>query len=1068
MALVFVYQEDIIQKVLKEVNNRIETKIWFKKISVDPLGNFPEVTVSAQEVRVSGGIQEDSLLVSKNIKLTLNLYDLIRRDFQFKRLKLQNGGLYMRVDARGNKNFTIFKENKESKFTRKSLRLFIAKIDFENFGLLYDNQQTNLFCNFQANTFNASLLAIQRRMSVFVKGDLSVHSLSKDHIIFLKDRPLGIDGRIVYNFENKTVRVGKGDLEVDDAKLSLTGSMSLEDYKIYYSLLRTPNINIETLKTLLPSVALKQIKRFDPIGRLKFSITAQRLDTSMILPKIMAEVSTLSSDTLVNSFYDPWIKKEFSNVNLKARFNNGDSLLPQTFSIDVRDIDVELENFRQKGRFLLYNLKDPHLLLDLDLNTDISNILKHFKIPPIEYTKGHINTKFLLKGKTANFFQTLEADSKFKATINGGTLKIKGMDLPFTNVSGDLNIDVKTLQGKNVYFNLDKNRFQLYTNITNWLTLFKKSDRDVLVEMDLRSTEVFFAPLFNKTYPTNEQADLTNFSFEGTLFISNQSIRDKSWIINNMAEFNRLKFTSNKYHLPIEFSGGSISISDKQVEIDELEGKVGNSHFLLNSNISNFIKRKDVSIDTIRIQSSLFAPIIDLTEISGAPYHQDSLERIKHKRMIDLNLKSSIKIPSGIFSADSLLALSRFWVRDLNFQMEGYQPRFHDIQSQINIEKSNVEIRELRGMIGKSDLAVTGNLINAFKKDEKLLIDISFNSNLLDFDELMFDQESLEENEKLIPNQDDQKNKGKRSPRAVKIKLPDLKFMAFVNQIKFKKFSNYKFRGDLSITDNQYVRINTLQTHIAGGTVSLKGDLDLSDRKEMNYKGQVDMQNINLSDFLFSFENFQQDILVDENVGGQVSAIINTEFYFDEKLKPDLSKTEVILDATVKNGRLLNFKPLRIMSIFFQNEALSDIRFYDLSNTLVYKDSVFYIPKMKINSNLGYFFVAGTQTVENLMDYHLEVPIRVLKVIPVKLFKRIPYFITVRLPRKILGKPDIETVSYAEDRFLNTNVYINIKGTPSEFEVTYENRKIASKIANEIFEYYKNELKLNIDRFRNR
>jgi len=76
------------------------------------------------------------------------------------------------------------------------------------------------------------------------------------------------------------------------------------------------------------------------------------------------------------------------------------------------------------------------------------------------------------------------------------------------------------------------------------------------------------------------------------------------------------------------------------------------------------------------------------------------------------------------------------------------------------------------------------------------------------------------------------------------------------------------------------------------------------------------------------------------------------------------------------NGRLENYAPIVALGEYFQDKNVNKVLFDTLSNTLTVKKSVLTIPKMTINSSLGFMEIRGTQHLENemKMDYVIGVP----------------------------------------------------------------------------------------------
>ena len=74
--------------------------------------------------------------------------------------------------------------------------------------------------------------------------------------------------------------------------------------------------------------------------------------------------------------------------------------------------------------------------------------------------------------------------------------------------------------------------------------------------------------------------------------------------------------------------------------------------------------------------------------------------------------------------------------------------------------------------------------------------------------------------------------------------------------------------------------------------------------------------------------------------------------------------------------QLENYAPIQALGEYFEDKNVNKVQFDTLKNTLTMKNSVINIPKMTINSSLGFMEIQGTQRMDaNMeMDYIIGVP----------------------------------------------------------------------------------------------
>ncbi len=167
------------------------------------------------------------------------------------------------------------------------------------------------------------------------------------------------------------------------------------------------------------------------------------------------------------------------------------------------------------------------------------------------------------------------------------------------------------------------------------------------------------------------------------------------------------------------------------------------------------------------------------------------------------------------------------------------------------------------------------------------------------------------------------------------------------------------------------VVLDEVYTAMFGGNVRFTSTIVRSGdwlRTETN--GHI--SNVDISLMLKELNDFGQTDLTHKNLQGK----LNTTF----KLKADVKDGELdykslylLADVSLKEGRLMNFKPLETLSRFIRLEELRDIKFATLQNQIEIKNEVISFPQMIIKSTALNLAVSGTHTFDNYIDYSIKV-----------------------------------------------------------------------------------------------
>jgi hypothetical protein len=213
-----------------------------------------------------------------------------------------------------------------------------------------------------------------------------------------------------------------------------------------------------------------------------------------------------------------------------------------------------------------------------------------------------------------------------------------------------------------------------------------------------------------------------------------------------------------------------------------------------------------------------------------------------------------------------------------------------------------------------------------------------------------------------------------------------------------------------------------------GGQLTLNGIVDAKNPKAIDVISSFKLNGLYADSIFYVFENFYQDFIQDKHLRGQVFADVELEMTLNEKL--NLISPSLIADisATIKNGELNNFDPLKKLSKYLDDEGLSKLRFADLKNEIHIENKTIYLPQMEVKSNVTSIQLSGTHTFDQHIDYRVIAPLRNKKKID----------------------PDEAFGAVEEDGSGKAKVFLKITGTTDVYEVTYDKEAVKKKIASDL------------------
>ena len=184
-----------------------------------------------------------------------------------------------------------------------------------------------------------------------------------------------------------------------------------------------------------------------------------------------------------------------------------------------------------------------------------------------------------------------------------------------------------------------------------------------------------------------------------------------------------------------------------------------------------------------------------------------------------------------------------------------------------------------------------------------------------------------------------------------------------------EKLNATNFSSTLCLEENT-ISLKDLQMNSFGGNIN--GEISINTKLPIKVAGNIDAENIDISNLFFSLNNFDQEIITHKNIFGSVSGKGKFSFNTDKNNKVDESSILAESDVIIKDGKLKDFSPLFSLSKFINLEELKEIKFNELKNTIKISNRKVVIPKMDISNSVLSFKMEGIHTFDNDIDYHFE------------------------------------------------------------------------------------------------
>lgn len=308
---------------------------------------------------------------------------------------------------------------------------------------------------------------------------------------------------------------------------------------------------------------------------------------------------------------------------------------------------------------------------------------------------------------------------------------------------------------------------------------------------------------------------------------------------------------------------------------------------------------------------------------------------------------------------------------------------YRDIEGRVFLRNNRVGLDNITLMIGSSDFAVNGDfrgISKYFAKKGNLVADVDIESDRIILEDLGSDskEEKLQHERAFI--------------------LPDdIEGKAFldVKKMRYDKHDFLNLRGNMKIKDRV---IHFPKVNVSNGGADASGWVKIAENQPeiFTISSHVVSNNIAFDKLFREWDNFEQDVIKSRNISGTAKVSMEFSAPFDLRSGIISNAIDAKIGITIENGRLKNVQAFREITqslnemtsarlaigkenIKMFEEKLLDLKFDQLKNTLIIRNSVIVIPEMSVNSSALDLEISGKHTFDNQIDYRFGFRFRDLK-----------------------------------------------------------------------------------------
>jgi len=356
-------------------------------------------------------------------------------------------------------------------------------------------------------------------------------------------------------------------------------------------------------------------------------------------------------------------------------------------------------------------------------------------------------------------------------------------------------------------------------------------------------------------------------------------------------------------------------------------------------------------------------------------------------------------------------------IRDAAITFRDRPVSISNIEASLKLDKNYLVVQNFSGNTLLSDFAFAGSFINLWSylfSTATLELNGTLQSSLLDFNEIL------------------RKEQSPSNVTVYRIHFADdfsFQLKMQIQQIKFNQFLASDVTGSVSLQDRSF-RARDVSFHAMDGSATISGSISSMSNDSLNIRTDAILHQININKMFQQLGNFNQDVITDRNLKGQITARLKMTSDWTDRLDCNTQTIVAESEITIENGELNDFAPMLALSKFLKGSDLNHIRFSTLKNQIEIKSRQIIIPQMEIKSSAADVSISGTHSFDNMIEYRVQL-------------------LLSQLTGRKVKSLHTEFGQIEEDNLGRTRLLLKLSGPATQPRITYDTKALKEKIATE-------------------
>lgn len=491
----FLFKDQIIKQFILKANEQLSTPVKIGKIDVSVFQSFPKISIVFNDVYV-----EDShpgiypLLTAKQVSFHLNPFDVYRGQYTILGLKVVDSETNLKVDGKGEPNYTIAKESSDG----GPIRFELKNVNLKNTRVRYSDLQRTDEYIFTSGQLYASIQSANNLYTIVAKGDVDTEKLQVGKLSLLEGKSFLVNTSLTYNDVEKSLHIQSANLQLSTSLFAVKGSYAWKEKNMIDLVTEGENTDIQTLLSLLPDNAAGTFSQYQSRGDIYFRASLQGEISDKKSPAFSANFGFSKA-----TFFHPQYKSKIEEASMEGSFATPSLRDASLAVLSLKNIIGKLNGKPFQANLVVRNLIDSDVILDFKGDVDAEALLSFYPIESLKHVTGILSTDVAFEGKLS----WLKSKATAQRVSTRGSVEAHDLNIIYgkdeinlKNLNGVFQFNNNDLALSNVSAQLGSSEIRLNGFFKNIITFLLFDNQPVGIEADLKSSFLNIDELFTYAF----------------------------------------------------------------------------------------------------------------------------------------------------------------------------------------------------------------------------------------------------------------------------------------------------------------------------------------------------------------------------------------------------------------------------------------------------------------------------------------------------------------------------------------------------------------------------------------